>query len=73
MCHIQSNEIVEKQLRDALRKKDFHKWNLTSIHHISLVIQNNSDICKKLGCMLLEEYIEYCMAFDVAAVPKTFV
>jgi hypothetical protein len=61
ICHKQFlDENIEKQFTDALEKKEFHKWNLTSINHITLAIQNNSEKCKKLGIKLLEEYIEYC-------------
>ena len=61
MCHKKlSDEIIEKQFQEALEKKEYYKWNLTSINHITLAIQHNSEICKKLGIMLLEEYIDYC-------------
>jgi hypothetical protein len=58
--HILPDKIVLEQLNDALEKKQFERYNTTSINNLALVIQNNSDECKQLAVKLLEEYIEYC-------------
>jgi hypothetical protein len=61
MCnHNLPDKIVLKQLKAALEKKQFQRYNMTSINNLALVIQNNSDECKQFAVKLLEEYIEYC-------------
>ena len=61
MCYLnQPNEIVEKQLKEALLKKEYHKWNLTSINNMNNILNGDySDDCKSLAIILLKEYIEY--------------
>jgi len=61
MCyHTLPDEIIIKQLKEALEIKQFERYNMTSINNLALIIQNNSDECKQLAIRLLEEYIEYC-------------
>lgn len=60
MCCVNlPDEIVEKQLQEALEKKNFNEWNATSINNLVFVIINNSEKCKILAIQLLKEYKEY--------------
>jgi hypothetical protein len=61
MCYLTLfNEIIEKQLNDALIKKEYYKWNNTSIHNLFRILGGNySDESKRLVFMLLKEYNEY--------------
>ena len=54
-----SDKIILEQLQNALKVKEYHKWNNTSINNLVLVIQNNSDECKELAIILLKEYIKF--------------
>lgn len=61
MCHLNlPDKVVEEQLQNALDKKEFSKWNLTSINNLQMVIEKNSEKCKILAIQLLKEYLEYC-------------
>lgn len=61
MCnHTLPDELVIKQLKEAIEMKRFERYNMTSISNLALVIQNNSDECKELAIKLLGEYIIYC-------------
>jgi hypothetical protein len=55
-----SDETIIKQLKEALENKEYYKWNMTSINNLAMIIENNSEECKKLAMILLKEYIEYC-------------
>lgn len=61
MCYSNmSDETIIKQLKEALENKEYYKWNMTSINNLAMIIENNSEECKKLAMILLKEYIEYC-------------
>jgi hypothetical protein len=60
MCIINMPDtIILEQLQNALKVKEYHKWNLTSINNLAMIIQNNSSECKKLAIILLNEYIKF--------------
>ena len=61
MCFINlSNEIIEKQLNDALIKKEYYIWNRTSIDNLFRILGGNySEKSKNLVFMLLKQYSEY--------------
>ena len=54
------DDIVLKQLNEALEKKEYEKWNMTSINNLAFIIEVNSAECKKLAMLLLKEYMMYC-------------
>ena len=60
MCIINMpDNIILEQLQNALKVKEYHKWNRTSINNLAMIIQNNSSECKKLAIILLNEYIKF--------------
>jgi len=60
-CHQQiPDEVVVKQMKEAVENPQYEKWNVTSISHISIAAMGtNGEDAKKLARELLDKYIEW--------------
>lgn len=72
-CHsgLSDNNIIE-QLLNEIDKKQFDKWNTTTVSHMFIIASGfNWNINKKLAIQLLKDFLEYINNKPIGYLPET--